>query len=116
MTAALALYSLCFMRFAWKVQPRNLLLMSCHMTNEAAQLVQGTRFLNYHYLTPADQKHKHHVEFVEQELHSHPEKYPKLHPDSQIPDSTKAQEKEVEAFDRVYSLPKSPEPHIKPSL
>ncbi|XP_077296746.1 mitochondrial pyruvate carrier [Arctopsyche grandis] len=50
MTFALCLYSLCFMRFAWKVQPRNLLLLSCHVTNEAAQLTQGSRFINYHYL------------------------------------------------------------------
>ena len=45
--AALALYSMCFMRFAWKVQPRNLLLLACHMTNEVAQLTQGVRFINY---------------------------------------------------------------------
>lgn len=51
MTAALAVYSLVFMRFAWKVQPRNLLLLACHITNEAAQLTQGARFLNYHYLS-----------------------------------------------------------------
>ncbi|KAL8575638.1 pyruvate transporter mpc1 [Nucella lapillus] len=47
MTAALAVYSLLFMRFSWKVQPRNLLLLACHMTNEAAQLSQGARFINY---------------------------------------------------------------------
>lgn len=38
------------MRFAWKVQPRNLLLLACHMTNECAQVTQGARFLNYEYL------------------------------------------------------------------
>ncbi|XP_012218873.1 mitochondrial pyruvate carrier 1-like isoform X3 [Linepithema humile] len=49
MTVALTLYSLIFMRFAWKVQPRNLLLFACHFTNSAAQITQGYRFLEYHY-------------------------------------------------------------------
>ncbi|KRX34646.1 60S ribosomal protein L7a [Trichinella murrelli] len=49
MTFALSLYSLMFMRFAWKVQPRNLLLLSCHSLNEAAQLIQGFRFYKFHY-------------------------------------------------------------------
>lgn len=48
---ALTLYSCIFMRFAWKVQPRNLLLLACHITNATAQVVQGTRFVKYHYLT-----------------------------------------------------------------
>lgn len=47
MTFALCIYSMLFMRFALKVQPRNMLLFSCHLTNEAAQLVQGYRFLKY---------------------------------------------------------------------
>lgn len=58
MTVALTLYSCMFMRFAWRVQPRNMLLFACHFTNTTAQLVQGTRFINYHYLsgpkTPAE--------------------------------------------------------------
>ncbi|KAB0802319.1 hypothetical protein PPYR_04505 [Photinus pyralis] len=49
MTFALCLYSAIFMRFAWKVQPRNLLLFACHFTNEAAQLTQFGRFINYSY-------------------------------------------------------------------
>ncbi|KYN04933.1 PREDICTED: mitochondrial pyruvate carrier 1-like [Cyphomyrmex costatus] len=49
MTLALTLYSLVFMRFAWKVQPRNLLLFACHITNAGAQMTQGYRFLDYHY-------------------------------------------------------------------
>ncbi|KAF9086707.1 pyruvate transporter mpc1 [Mortierella sp. GBA35] len=49
MTAALSVYSLLFMRFAWMVQPRNYLLFACHATNETAQLVQGYRFINYHH-------------------------------------------------------------------
>jgi len=51
MTLALCLYSALFMRFAWKVQPRNLLLFACHITNFTAQTIQGTRFVNYHYFT-----------------------------------------------------------------
>lgn len=43
MTSVLALYSLMFMRFAWMVKPRNYLLLSCHITNEAAQLYQLSR-------------------------------------------------------------------------
>ncbi|RWS28655.1 mitochondrial pyruvate carrier 1-like protein [Leptotrombidium deliense] len=50
MTLALALYSAVFMRFAWKVQPRNMLLFACHFTNEIAQCTQGVRFINYEYL------------------------------------------------------------------
>lgn len=47
MTTALTFYSLMFMRFAWKVTPRNYLLLICHATNEAAQLVQGYRLLRH---------------------------------------------------------------------
>ncbi|XP_057375043.1 mitochondrial pyruvate carrier 1-like isoform X1 [Daphnia carinata] len=49
MTLALTLYSMIFMRFAWKVQPRNLLLFACHFTNSGAQMFQGYRFLNHYY-------------------------------------------------------------------
>lgn len=49
--SALCLYSMVFMRFAWRVQPRNLLLFACHVTNEGAQLTQGYRFLDYHYFS-----------------------------------------------------------------
>ncbi|GAA5857207.1 hypothetical protein JCM8547_009372 [Rhodosporidiobolus lusitaniae] len=47
MTAALGSYSLVFMRFAWRVQPRNYLLFACHATNATAQALQGMRFLQY---------------------------------------------------------------------
>ncbi|XP_003743785.1 mitochondrial pyruvate carrier 1 [Galendromus occidentalis] len=50
MTVALALYSAVFMRFAIKVEPRNMLLFACHFTNECAQLTQLGRFTKYHYL------------------------------------------------------------------
>lgn len=56
MTLALTLYSLCFMRFAWKVQPRNMLLFACHLTNSTAQTIQGTRYLNYTYSTEKKEK------------------------------------------------------------
>ncbi|ETW87188.1 hypothetical protein HETIRDRAFT_243976, partial [Heterobasidion irregulare TC 32-1] len=49
MTGALAAYSLVFMRFAWRVQPRNYLLFACHATNATAQTTQGVRFYNYWY-------------------------------------------------------------------
>ncbi|XP_044730295.1 mitochondrial pyruvate carrier 1 [Chrysoperla carnea] len=51
MTTALCIYSAIFMRFAWKVQPQNMLLFACHFTNEGAQLTQLSRFINYYYLT-----------------------------------------------------------------
>nr|DBA26799.1 TPA: hypothetical protein GDO54_011010 [Pyxicephalus adspersus] len=47
MTFALTCYSLLFMRFAYKVQPRNWLLFACHFTNEGAQLIQGARLIKY---------------------------------------------------------------------
>uniref|UniRef100_A0A914Z7W4 Mitochondrial pyruvate carrier n=1 Tax=Panagrolaimus superbus TaxID=310955 RepID=A0A914Z7W4_9BILA len=50
MTVALMGYSSVFMRFAWHVQPRNLLLFACHFTNVAAQTTQFLRWMNYHYL------------------------------------------------------------------
>ena len=33
MTGVMFFYSCFFMRFAWRVQPRNLLLFSCHFSN-----------------------------------------------------------------------------------
>lgn len=47
MTCALSLYSLLFMRFAWKVQPRNYLLMAVHAVNETCQLTQAVRYVNW---------------------------------------------------------------------
>jgi len=37
------------MRFAVKVQPRNMLLFACHFVNEGAQMTQGYRFIKYRY-------------------------------------------------------------------
>ncbi|RZF32890.1 hypothetical protein LSTR_LSTR004281 [Laodelphax striatellus] len=55
MTLALCFYSAMFMRFALRVQPRNMLLFTCHLTNECAQLTQGARFINYNYLSDKSQ-------------------------------------------------------------
>nr|CAH7754077.1 unnamed protein product [Callosobruchus chinensis] len=56
MTTALCFYSAMFMRFAWKVQPRNMLLFACHFTNEGAQLIQLSRAMKYKYV---DKKKEH---------------------------------------------------------
>ena len=44
MTAAMCVYSLLFMRFAWAIQPRNYLLFACHFCNEGVQLNQMRRW------------------------------------------------------------------------
>ncbi|KAK2490809.1 hypothetical protein MC885_018795 [Smutsia gigantea] len=49
MTTVLIFYSMAFMRFAYCIQPRNLLLMACHGTNVVAQSVQAGRYLIHHY-------------------------------------------------------------------
>lgn len=47
MTPVLIVYSSLFARWAWVVQPRNLLLCGCHVTNVMAQLNQMKRALEY---------------------------------------------------------------------
>ncbi|KAG7365604.1 UPF0041 domain containing protein [Nitzschia inconspicua] len=47
MTPVLMVYSTLFARWAWVVQPRNLLLMWCHVANVAAQSNQLRRALEY---------------------------------------------------------------------
>mmetsp|Transcript_28200 Transcript_28200/g.71556 ORF Transcript_28200/g.71556 Transcript_28200/m.71556 type:complete len:254 (-) Transcript_28200:2145-2906(-) len=47
MTGTLCVYSLFFMRFAWMVQPRNYILLTCHAFNEAAQCTQLVRKWNH---------------------------------------------------------------------
>ena len=47
MTSTMCVYSALFMRFAYMVQPRNYLLLSCHAFNEVAQLFQLYRGVNY---------------------------------------------------------------------
>eukprot|EP01064_Diplonema_japonicum_P009895 TRINITY_DN1730_c1_g1_i1.p1 TRINITY_DN1730_c1_g1~~TRINITY_DN1730_c1_g1_i1.p1 ORF type:complete len:249 (+),score=70.50 TRINITY_DN1730_c1_g1_i1:379-1125(+) len=47
MTMTMCVYSGLFMRFAWAVQPRNYLLLSCHAFNEMAQITQLCRAYKY---------------------------------------------------------------------
>ena len=47
MTCTLFIYSCLFMRFAWKVQPRNMMLFSCHFCNASAQAYLLSRKLAY---------------------------------------------------------------------
>ena len=47
MTMTLFFYSCFFMRFAWMVQPRNLLLFSCHFCNASMQLYLLKRRLTW---------------------------------------------------------------------
>ncbi|XP_052575892.1 mitochondrial pyruvate carrier-like protein [Peromyscus californicus insignis] len=49
MTTALIFYSMAFMRFAYRVQPRNYLLLACHLTNVVAQTIQGGRYVNHYF-------------------------------------------------------------------
>ncbi|KAF8979345.1 pyruvate transporter mpc1 [Entomortierella lignicola] len=65
MTGALTIYSILFMRFAWMVQPRNHLLFACHATNETCQLIQGYRYIQYHYF---DGKKNKEAEAVQEDL------------------------------------------------
>lgn len=49
MTGALSVYSALFMRFAWRVQPRNYILLACHTANGSVQVLsraQSTRVSN----------------------------------------------------------------------
>lgn len=39
----MCIYSGLFMRFAWMVQPRNYLLLACHISNESIQSLQLSR-------------------------------------------------------------------------
>ena len=50
MTGSLILYSVLFARFAWMVQPRNILLLGCHLTNVTLQVTQMYRYYDYEYL------------------------------------------------------------------
>ncbi|XP_053397654.1 mitochondrial pyruvate carrier 1-like isoform X2 [Mercenaria mercenaria] len=64
MTTALFFYSCLFMRFAIKVQPRNLLLFSCHFTNASAQTIQGSRFINFYYIMSEEQRQKYEEDYL----------------------------------------------------
>jgi len=45
--AAMCVYSVLFMRFAWMIQPRNYILLACHFSNEAVQLNQMRRYMQH---------------------------------------------------------------------
>lgn len=47
MTAAMCVYSLLFMRFAWMIEPRNYILFACHASNEAVQMNQMRRYVEF---------------------------------------------------------------------
>ncbi len=47
MTTTLCAYSALFMRFAWKVSPRNYLLFACHLFNVGVQVTQLGRRITY---------------------------------------------------------------------
>lgn len=47
MTITLFFYSTLFMRFAWRVQPRNYLLFACHFSNCCAQANLLNKKLTY---------------------------------------------------------------------
>lgn len=54
MTFALVVYSATFMRYSLAVTPKNYLLFLCHFINEASQLTQGYRYMNYHHWNAKD--------------------------------------------------------------
>ncbi|GCE99787.1 pyruvate transporter mpc1 [Zygosaccharomyces mellis] len=56
MTGALLMYSAVFMRYAFAVTPKNYLLFGCHVINEAAQLGQAYRFLDYNYFSSPEKQ------------------------------------------------------------
>ena len=56
MTPTLFLYSCVFMRFAVRVQPRNMLLFACHFVNAAAQGTQIVRLVVRRLLLPRNTK------------------------------------------------------------
>ena len=56
MTSVLCVYSALFMRFAWVIQPRNMLLFACHFSNECVQLNQLRRWGTWAYLQEQEEK------------------------------------------------------------
>ncbi|XP_059149510.1 mitochondrial pyruvate carrier 1-like [Physella acuta] len=115
MTLALSIYSCLFMRFAWKVIPRNLLLLSCHFTNEVAQLTQGARFINYHYYMTDEDRKKYHAQFVDQVVHENPGEFPLVHAIAHPPPYSELEiKKEVEEFDKFYVV--KPDTKVKSTI
>lgn len=50
MTGALTVYSGLFMRFAWRVQPRNYILLACHTANGSVQAYNFQRWFRWSQL------------------------------------------------------------------
>ena len=55
MTGVLIVYSSLFARWAWVVQPRNMLLCSCHVSNVVAQLNQMRRAVEHKQASGEDE-------------------------------------------------------------
>ncbi|CCD26686.1 pyruvate transporter MPC1 NDAI_0I01170 [Naumovozyma dairenensis CBS 421] len=60
MTLALVVYSGVFMKYTVAVTPKNYLLFGCHFINEGAQLMQGFRFIDFHYFMSEEQQNEIH--------------------------------------------------------
>ncbi|GMH45148.1 hypothetical protein BSKO_13105 [Bryopsis sp. KO-2023] len=58
MTGVLSVYSILFMRFAWRVQPRNYLLLACHFSNECVQLYNLQRWYGWYVAEGGQEKKK----------------------------------------------------------
>ena len=56
MTSVLCVYSLLFMRFAWRVQPRNYILLACHACNEVVQANNLRMHMQWRYSRVALEK------------------------------------------------------------
>ncbi len=48
----MCIYSALFMRFAWMVKPRNMLLLYCHASNECVQQTQFWRWYLWRQANP----------------------------------------------------------------
>ncbi|CEF96487.1 Mitochondrial pyruvate carrier [Ostreococcus tauri] len=54
MTGALVVYSGLFMRFAWRVAPRNYILLACHTANAHVQAYNLQRWARWQYANDLD--------------------------------------------------------------
>lgn len=54
MTGTLCVYSALFMRFAWRVEPRNYILFACHATNECVQMYNFQRWARWSMNNPTN--------------------------------------------------------------
>ena len=54
MTVALVVYSGLFTRFAWRVAPRNYILLACHTANAHVQAYNLQRWARWQYANDLD--------------------------------------------------------------